>query len=94
MPLPKGKRGVHTVSAWRDRRASGGGKFADQGPPARLVRVTSQTGAMQSTGWFKFRGHDASRFSSFGRGTDGRRFESSGVVFAGRSPRVWERLQF
>jgi hypothetical protein len=54
MPLPKGKRVVHTVSAWRDRRASGGGKFADQGPPARPVRVTSQTGAMQSTGWFKF----------------------------------------
>jgi hypothetical protein len=28
MPLPKGKGVVHTVPAWRDRRASGGGNFA------------------------------------------------------------------
>jgi hypothetical protein len=28
MPLPKGKGVVHTVPAWRDKRASGGGKFA------------------------------------------------------------------
>jgi hypothetical protein len=28
MPLPKGKGVVHAVPAWRDRRASDGGKFA------------------------------------------------------------------
>jgi hypothetical protein len=38
MPLPKGKGVVHTVQAWRDRRASGEGKFAGRGPPARPVR--------------------------------------------------------
>jgi hypothetical protein len=32
MPLPKGKSVVHTVPAWRDRRASGGGKSAGRGP--------------------------------------------------------------
>jgi hypothetical protein len=38
MPMPKGEGFVRTVLAWRDRRASGGGKFAGQGPPARPVR--------------------------------------------------------
>jgi hypothetical protein len=50
MPIPKGKGVVHTIPEWRDRRASGGGKFAGQGSPARPVRVTSQTGARQSAG--------------------------------------------
>jgi outer membrane biosynthesis protein TonB len=38
MPLSKEKGVVHTVPAWRDRRASGGGKSAGRGPPARPVR--------------------------------------------------------
>jgi hypothetical protein len=38
MPLPKGKGFVYMVLAWRDRRASGGGKFAGRGPPAIPVR--------------------------------------------------------
>jgi hypothetical protein len=37
MSLPKGKGVVHTVPAWRDRRDSGGGKFAGRGPLARPV---------------------------------------------------------
>jgi hypothetical protein len=45
MSLPKGKGFVHTGPAWRDRRASGGGKSASRGPPARPVRLTGQTGA-------------------------------------------------
>jgi hypothetical protein len=45
MSLPKGKGVVHTVPTWRDRRASGGGKLAGRGPPAKPVRVTGQTGA-------------------------------------------------
>jgi hypothetical protein len=65
MPLPKGKGFVYTVPAWRGRRASGGGKSAGRGPPARLVRVTSQTGARQIAGEFGFCGHDARRFSPF-----------------------------
>jgi hypothetical protein len=86
MPLPKGEGFVCSVLAWRDRRASGGGKFAGRGPPARPVRVTSQTGARQSAGEFGFRGRDARRFSPFSRGTDGRHLEFGGVEFAGRSP--------
>jgi hypothetical protein len=39
MPLPNGKGFVYTVPAWRDRRASGGGKSAGRGPPARPVRL-------------------------------------------------------
>jgi hypothetical protein len=38
MPLPEGKGFVYTVPAWRDRRASGGGKSTGRGPPARPVR--------------------------------------------------------
>jgi hypothetical protein len=72
MPLPKGKGFVYTVPAWGDRRASGGGKTAGQGPPARPVRVTGQTGARQIAGEFGFHGHDARGFSPFSRGTDGR----------------------
>jgi hypothetical protein len=85
MPLPKGKSVVHTVPAWRDRRASGGGKSAGRGPSAKRVRVTGQTGAKQSAGEFGFRGRDARGFSLFGRRTDGRHLESGGVEFAGRS---------
>jgi hypothetical protein len=33
MPLSKEKGVVRTVPAWRDRRASGGGKSAGRGPP-------------------------------------------------------------
>jgi hypothetical protein len=44
-PLPKGKGVVHMVQAWRHRRASGEGKFAGRGPPARPVKVTGQIGA-------------------------------------------------
>jgi hypothetical protein len=47
MPLPKGKGVVHTIPAWRDMTASGGSRFASRGPPARLVRVTGQTGATE-----------------------------------------------
>jgi hypothetical protein len=50
MPLPKGKGVVHTIPAWRDWRASGGGKFAGRGSPARLVRMTGQTRARRSAG--------------------------------------------
>jgi hypothetical protein len=90
---------VHTVKAWRDRRALGGGKSAGRGPPTRPVIVTGQTGARQSAGEFGFRGCDARGFSLFGRRTDGRHLESGGVEFAGRPPprdqiRVWERSQF
>jgi hypothetical protein len=74
------------VPAWRDRRASGGGKFAGRGPPTRPVGVTGQTGARQSAGQFGFRGCDAREFSPFGRETGGRHFESGGAEFAGRSP--------
>jgi outer membrane biosynthesis protein TonB len=74
MPLPKEKCVVHTVPSWRDRRTSGGGKFASRGPSARPVRVTGQTGARQSSGQFGFRGHGASGFSSLGHGADGRHF--------------------
>jgi predicted nucleic acid-binding Zn-ribbon protein len=45
MPLPKGKGVVYTFRAWRDRRASGGGKSTGQGPPARPIWITSQTDA-------------------------------------------------
>jgi hypothetical protein len=86
MSLPKGKGFVHTVPAWRDGRASGGGKSAGRGPPARPVRVTGHTGAMQSAGEIGFCGRDARGFSPFSRGTDGRHLESGGVEFAGRSP--------
>jgi hypothetical protein len=48
--------------------------------------VTGQTGARQSAGQFGFWGSDARGFSPFGRGTGGRRFESGGVEFVGRSP--------
>jgi hypothetical protein len=68
------------------KEASGGGKFVGRGPLARPVRVTGQTGARQSAGQFGFRGHNARGLSPFGRGTDGRRFESGGVEFAGHSP--------
>jgi hypothetical protein len=86
MPLPKGKGVVHTVPAWRDRRASGGGNFAGRGPPARPVRMTGQTGARQSAGEFGFPGRDARGFGPFSRGTDGKNLEFGGVEFAGRSP--------
>jgi hypothetical protein len=48
--------------------------------------VIGQTSARQSAGQFGFRGCDARGFSPFGHGTDGRRLESCGVEFAGRSP--------
>jgi hypothetical protein len=86
MSLPKGKGFVYTVPAWRDRRASGGDKAAGRRPPARPVRVTSQTGARQIAGEFGFLGHDARGFSPFSRGTDGKHLEFGGVEFAGRSP--------
>jgi hypothetical protein len=88
MPLPKGKGVVHTVPAWRDRRALGGGKATGQGPPARPVRVIGQTGARQIAGEFGFHGHDhdARGFSPFSRGTDGRYLEPGGVEFVGRPP--------
>jgi hypothetical protein len=86
MPLPKGKGVGYTVPAWRDRRASGGGKSASREPPARPVRVTGQTGARQSAGEFSFHGRDARGFSPFSRGTDGKHLEFGGVEFAGRSP--------
>jgi hypothetical protein len=86
MPLPKGNGFVYTVPAWRDRRASGGGKSTGRGPPARPVRVTGHTGARQIAGEFGFRGHDAREFSPFSRGTDGRHLKSGGVEFAGCSP--------
>jgi hypothetical protein len=86
MPLPKGKSFGYTVPAWKDRRALGEGKSAGQGPPARPVRVTGQTGARQIAREFGFCGHDARGFSPFSRGTDGRYLESGGVEFVGRSP--------
>jgi hypothetical protein len=86
MPLLKGKGVVHIVPSWRDRRASGGGKFARRGPLTRPVRVTGQIGARQSAGQFGFRGSVARGFSPFGCGTGGRHFESGGIEFAGRSP--------
>jgi hypothetical protein len=86
MPLPKGKGFVCAVLAWRDRRASGGGKSAGRGPPARPVRVTGQTGATQSAGEFGFCGRDARGFSPLSHGTDSRHLESCGAEFAGRSP--------
>jgi hypothetical protein len=86
MPLPKGKGFVYMVSAWRDRRASGGGKSAGRGPPARPVRVTGQTDSRQSAGEFDFSGRNARGFSPFSRGTDGRHLESGGIEFAGCSP--------
>jgi hypothetical protein len=79
MPLPKGKVFVRTVLAWRDKRASGGGKSVGRGPPDRLVRVTGQTGARQSAGELGFRGHDARGFSSLGHRIDGRHLESGSV---------------
>jgi hypothetical protein len=86
MPLPKGKGFVYTVPAWRDRRASGGGKSAGRGPPARPVRVTGQTGARQIAGEFGFCSHDAREFSPFSCGIDGKHLDFGGVEFAGRSP--------
>jgi hypothetical protein len=86
MSLPKGKGFVYTVPAWRDRRASGGDKADGRGPPARLVRVTGQTGARQIAGEFGFPGRDARGFSSFSRGTDGKHLEFGGVEFSRRSP--------
>jgi hypothetical protein len=86
MPLPKGKGVVHKVQTWRDMRASGEGKFAGRGPPARPVRVTGQTGARQRVGELSFSGRDSRGFSPFGRRTNGRHLESGGVEFAGRSP--------
>jgi hypothetical protein len=86
MLLPKAKGFEYTVLAWRDRRASGGGKSAGRGPPARPVRMTGQTSGRQIAGEFGFHGHDARGLSPFSRGTDGRYFESGGVDFAGRSP--------
>jgi hypothetical protein len=68
MSLPKGKGFVYMVPTWRDRRASGGGKAAGRGPPARPVRVTGQTGARQIAGEFGFRGHNARGFSPLSRG--------------------------
>jgi hypothetical protein len=82
MPLPKGKGFVYMVPAWRDRRASGGGKAAGRGPPARPVRVSGQTGARQTAGELGFRGHDARGFSPFCCGTDGKHLEFGGVEFA------------
>jgi hypothetical protein len=86
MPLPKGKGVVHKVQAWRDRRASGEGKFPGRGPPARPVRVTGQTGARQRDGELGFSGRDARGFSPFDRRTNGRHLDSGGAEFAGRSP--------
>jgi hypothetical protein len=86
MPLSKGKGVGYTVPAWRDRRASGGGKAAGRGPPARPVRMTGQTGARQSAGEFGFPGCDARGFSPFSRGIDGKHLGFGGVEFAGRSP--------
>jgi hypothetical protein len=77
---------VYTVAAWRDMRASSGDKVAGRGPPARPVRVTSQTGARQIAGEFGFPGRDARGFSPFSRGTDGKHLEFGGVESAGRSP--------
>jgi hypothetical protein len=86
IPLPKGKGFGYTVPAWRDRRALGGGRSADRGPPAGPVRVTGQTGARQSVGEFGFHGRDARGFSPFSCGTDGKHLKFGGVDFAGRSP--------
>jgi hypothetical protein len=77
---------VHTVPAWRDRKVSGEGKFASRGPPARPVRVTGQTGARQRAGEVGFCSRNATGFSPFSRGTNGRHLESGGVEFVGRSP--------
>jgi hypothetical protein len=86
MSLPKGKGFGYTVPTWRDRRASGGGKSAGRGPPARPVRVTGQTGARQSAEEYDFHGRDARGFSPFSRGTYGKHLEFGGHEFAGRSP--------
>jgi hypothetical protein len=86
MPLPKAKGFVYTLPAWRDRRASGGGKSASRGPPAKPVRVTGQTSARLIAGEFGFHGHDVRGFCPFSRGTDGRHLESGGAEFAGHSP--------
>jgi hypothetical protein len=50
MPLNHGKGVVHTVSAWRDRRASGGGKFACRGPLARPVLDSLVSGVVMLEG--------------------------------------------
>jgi hypothetical protein len=101
MPLPKGKGFVPKVPAWGDERShSRGGGLERAVRPARhgnqispslgmAVRpawLGDQTDPLQIIGQFGFRGRDAGGFSSFGYDAGGRRFESGGVVCAGRSP--------
>jgi hypothetical protein len=101
MPLPKGKGFVHKVLAWGDERSHsqgggleravrlawlGGQTGLAQGRAVRPAWLGGQTDHPQISGQFGFRGRGAGGFSSFGHDTGGRRFESGGVGFAGRSP--------
>jgi hypothetical protein len=82
--MPKAKASVRTVSAWEERKATGGA--AGEVKPVRpVLKPVRPVWGLQG-GKFVFRAREESRFVLGGRGSGGWSGESAGGQFARHSP--------